>query len=153
MKKFFLMIVAGLLLALGTLSTGTCAGALELLTREEAALPESKSYGFSSSLRNDGPAISVKDVEIGADQLSFPLTVGFASKIGGDVDLATLKLECLKSSPIDLTARIKPYAGKEGVRIASVSLPPGLYRFRVAIGDVNGRMSEKDFTVKVSVTY
>ncbi len=153
MKKFPLIVVAAFLLSLGAISLGTCAATLELLTREEAALPEARSFGFSTSLRSDGPAIRVKDVEVGEGQPSFPLEVGFATRAGGAVDLATLKMECLKSTTIDLTPRIKPYATTEGVRIANVSLPPGLYRFRVAIGDVNGRMSEKDFTVKVSVKF
>ena len=116
-------------------------------------MPEAKSFGFVTNLRNDGPTISVKDVEIGSGQQSFPLVIGFAAKEGGAVDVATLKLECLKSTPIDLTLRMKPYASRDGVKIDNVSLPPGSYKFRVAIGDANGRFSEKEFTVKVSMTF
>jgi hypothetical protein len=153
MEKFLKIAAAVLLLTLWVVSDGTCAGALELLTREEAALPESKNFGFAAPLRDAGPAISVQDMEIGADRRSFPLVVGFAPKDGRPVDIVTLRLECLKSAPLDLTARIRPYAGKDGIKMDIVSLPPGFYRFRVAIGDCNGRLSEKEFTVKVSVTY
>lgn len=134
-------------------TAGIAAEPVMLLTMEEAALPGSKSFGFAAHGGDDGPAILVKDLEVGADRGTFSLKVGFAPKSGGDVDLATLKLECLKSSPIDLTPRVMPYAGREGIVIERVSLPPGSYRFRVAIGDFNGRLSEKEFTVKVSVTY
>lgn len=126
---------------------------MALLTADEAALPAAKSFGFAKNLHNDGPAIAVEDMEIKVGRGVFSMVVNFTSKEGSPVDLTTLKLECLKSSTIDLTSRIRQYVDKDGIKIHSVALPDGMYRFRVSIGDVNGRLSEKEFTVKVSVAY
>jgi len=153
MKKSLKMAGAALLLALFLFSAGFCATPLQLLTTEEAALPEAKNFGFAAALRSDGPSITARDLEVPPGEGTFPLQVGFAAKDGTPVDIDTLKLECLKSSSIDLTPRIRPYADQDGVKVESISLPPGSYRFRVAISDFKGRFSEKEFTVKVSVNY
>jgi hypothetical protein len=123
---------------------------LLLLSDAEAALPGAKRFGFAASLRNEGPAITVEDMEIPSGREPFPMVVKFIPKDGHPVKIATLKLECLKTKPLDLTSRVMPYAGKDGIRIDRVSLPEGNYRFRISIGDYNGRFSEKDFTIRVS---
>jgi len=153
MRKFLKIAGAALLLTLSLFSAGFCATSLQLLTMEEAALPEAKNFGFAAALRNDGPSITARDLEVAPGSRTFPLHVGFAAKDGAPVDISTLRLECLKSSTIDLTPRIRPYADKDGVKVDSISLPPGSYRFRVAISDFKGRFSEKEFMVKVSVNY
>lgn len=125
---------------------------LILLSAEEASMPGHRSFGFASSPQQDGPVITAQNVEI-ENGTAFPLSIGFSPREGSPVNLATLKLECLKSTPIDLTARISPYAQSDGVRIDRVSLPSGSYRFRVSIGDVNGKFSEREFTVNVGGTF
>lgn len=153
MKRVLKIAAAAFLLSLSLFSAGFAAAPLQLLTMEEAALPEAKHFGFAAALRSDGPSITARDLEVPPGEATFPLEVGFAAKDGTPVDLDTLKVECLKSAAVDLTPRIRPYAGKDGVKVDSVSLPPGSYRFRVAISDFKGRFSEKEFTVKVSVNY
>lgn len=129
------------------------AAPLQLLTGDEAALPEAKNFGFAGSLRQDGPVIVAQDVEVTGDTRTFPLSVGFAAREGAAVDLSTLRFESLKGESIDLTPRIRRYATKDGVKVDNVSLPAGTYRFRLGIGDVNGRFSETEFMVKVTVIY
>ncbi|HBA89713.1 MAG TPA: hypothetical protein DCZ75_17505 [Geobacter sp.] len=153
MEKILKVAAAALLVTLCLFSVALAAAPLQLLSLEEAARPEARNFGFAAALRNDGPTISARDLEVPPGQTTFPLAVAFTAKDGTPVDINTLKLECLKSTPVDLTARVKPYAGKEGVNVDHISLPPGSYRFRVAISDFKGRFSEKEFTVKVSVNY
>lgn len=141
------------LLAICLFSAPLCAAPLQLLSAAEAALPESKNFGFASTLRNEGPAIAAQDLEVDAKDQTFTLLVAFTPKDGAAVDISTLKLECLKSSNIDLTPRIRDFANDEGIKADSISLPPGQYRFRVAISDFKGRFSEKEFMVKVLVNY
>lgn len=131
---------------------GAAEAPLILLSAEEAAMPGNRSFGFASSPQQDGPVITAQNMEI-EEGTAFPLTFGFTPKEGSPVNLATLKLECLKSTPIDLTARISPYAREDGVRVDRVSLPPGSYRFRVSIGDVNGRFSEREFSINVGASF
>ena len=152
MEKFLKIAGAALLLTLCIFSAGTCATTLQLLTGAEAALPKSKNFGFAAALRNDGPSISAKDLVLAPGE-TFPLVVKFVARDGASVDIDTLKLECLKSTTIDLTPRVREYADENGVRVDSISLPPGSYRFRVAISDFKGRFSEKEFCVKVTVNY
>ena len=139
---------------LGAVSTGRVHAAaqeplLQLLTAEEAARPEEKNYGFASTLPDNGPVIGVPKLEV-IEGKPFALVVRLTPRDGAAPDPATLRVECLKSPAIDLTPRIRPYVSQEGVNIDSVTLPAGLHHFRVSVSDVQGRLSEKDFTVVVS---
>ncbi|GFO55627.1 hypothetical protein GMSM_26340 [Geomonas sp. Red276] len=153
MRSLTRITMAVLLLLLPMAGAAFGSGTVELLTAQEAARPDSRVYGMAERLPADGPEIWVSDLEVPAAAPTFPLVVRFTEKGEVPVDAATVRLECLKNNPIDLTPRIRPYAGKQGISIQNVSLPPGIYRFRVAIGDVKGRFSEKEFTVKVSVIF
>lgn len=124
---------------------------LELLTAEEAARPAIKSYGFASRERADGPAIVVESpLQDGEEVAVTSLRIKFISRPGDGIDLATLKVECLKETPIDLTPRLKSYATINGISLEKFRVPEGLYRFRVSVADYQGRLSEKEFTVNVS---
>ena len=122
---------------------------LQLLTAEEAARPEEKSYGFASPQPDNGPFIGVPKLEV-TEGKPFALVVRLTPRDGAGPDPATLRVECLKSPAIDLTSRVRPYVSLEGLNIDRVTLPAGLYHFRVSVSDVQGRLSEKDFTILVS---
>ena len=128
--------------------------ALDLLSPEEAARPAAKAYGFASRERSEGPVISVESPVEDADEGPVSaLRIKFTPRAGDRVDLTSLKLECLKETPLDLTPRIRPYLTSDGINAKKVRLPEGIYRFRVGIADYQGRLSEKEFTVKVSGTF
>lgn len=127
---------------------------LDLLTPAEAALPAAKAYGFAGRERYDGPAIAVESPpQEGAETAGTSLKIRFTPRQGERVDLASVKVECLKETPIDLTPRLKPYVTASGVSVEKVRMPEGLYRFRVSVADYQGRLSEKEFTVNVSGTF
>ena len=121
----------------------------ELLSLEEAARPEIRSYGFAAKTADSGPAIDAPDLEE-KESRPFAITVRLNARDGAAPDLATLRVECLKSPAIDLTPRLKPFFTSEGIKIDRTTLPPGLHHFRVSVSDVRGRLSEKDFTILVS---
>ena len=121
----------------------------ELLSFEEAARPEVRSYGFAAIVADSGPSIEVPDLEV-QEARPFTLMVRLNVRDGYAPDLATLRVECLKTPVIDLTLRLKQYITKDGVKVDRTTLPPGLHRFRVSVNDVRGRLSEKDFTILVS---
>jgi hypothetical protein len=128
--------------------------ALDLLSPEEAARPAAKAYGFASQERSEGPIISVvSPIEDAEEGPISALRVKFTPRAGDRVDLTSIKLECLKETPLDLTPRIRPYLTRDGINAEKVRLPEGIYRFRVGIADYQGRFSEKEFTVKVSGTF
>jgi len=121
------------------------------VTPEEAALPGSRSYGFAGNTRTDGPEISIEAPAEVNDAGPIPvIRISFAPRDGSVPDLASLRLEYLKQNPVDLTPRVKPFASGNAVELKQVHLPEGLHNFRIVIGDMQGRISEKDFTIMVS---
>lgn len=127
---------------------------LELLTAEEAAGPTAKVYGFAARERSDGPAIVIDTPQQdGEDTAVTKLRIKFIPRQGNRVDLATLKVECLKETPIDLTPRIKPYLTDSGISVKRVRAPEGVYRIRVTVADYLGRLSEKEFALNVSGSF
>jgi len=123
---------------------------MQLLTPEEALLPAAKKSGFVRQPDNDGPEIVI-DPELTGKEIGreHSLKILFTPRDAA-VDPSSLKFELLKSPVIDLTERVWPYTAKNGISIEKIKLPPGRYQFRIQISDVNGRLSEKDFTILVS---
>ena len=124
---------------------------LELLTAKEAALPMAKTYGFAARERSDGPVIVIESPSQDGDKLAgASLRIKFVPRLGEKVDLKTLRLECLKEHPVDLTQRIKPYVTPQGISVDKVRIPDGIHRFRVSIADYQGKLSEKEFVMSVT---
>jgi hypothetical protein len=135
----------------GTAVAGKKAEPLNLLSAKEAAQPAGKTYGFGARERSDGPSIVVESpAQDGKESQIAGLRIKFAPESGNGVDLSTLKVECLKDKPIDLTLRLKPYVTRQGIHLEKFKAPAGSYRFRVSVADYMGRFSEKEFTVNVS---
>ena len=121
-----------------------------LLTDEESALSEAKSFGYAAALPGDGPSIRVIHPEPSLEQQSpFRLHVRFIPKAGSSVDAATLKVEALKIITVDITDRVKPYVTTGGIVMEKASIPPGNHRIRLTIGDDRGGITQEVFTVKV----
>lgn len=125
---------------------------LQLLTPEEAARPDAPVLR-SSTLGGNGPQVEAANLEISEGTKSFRLTVRVSPRSGVPVDAASLRLFCLKEKPVDLTTRVQPFITPVGLAIDQVFLPPGAHRFRVSVADVNGRLTERDFVIKVSMAY
>jgi hypothetical protein len=68
---------------------------------------------------------------------------------GRKVDLAGLKVECLKIITIDLTDRVRPYTKVNGIVMNEVSIPSGKHKIRVTIADDLGGVTQETFLVKV----
>ena len=124
---------------------------LQLLSPDEAAAPGAKQFGFSGKASHDGPGITIESPgEVNQKEGITTLKIRFEPQKADGIDLNSIKLECLKQNPIDLTERIKPYANENGVQADRVKLPLGRHRFRISVADQKGRLSEKDFTILVS---
>lgn len=145
------LIYSALLTAIltGGVQAATGEPQFELLSVEEAARPALRSYGFAENMADNGPSISVPNLEV-KESSQFTLEVRLNARDGAASDLSTLRVECLKNPVIDLTPRLIPYISTEGIKIDRTTLPPGLHYFRVSVNDVRGRLSEKDFTILVS---
>ncbi|WP_152609846.1 hypothetical protein [Geobacter sp. OR-1] len=123
---------------------------VDLLTPEEGAMAEAKSFGYTADLPKSGPAIKVLAPDTGKEQQSpFRLSVKFVPKPGSSVDPASLKVEALKFVTLDLTNRVKPYVTPEGINMEQAKIPSGNHKLRVTIGDGKGGITQEIFSVRV----
>ena len=67
---------------------------LQLLTVEEASRPASRSYGFASSLQDEGPIIEVSELEV-TEAKPFALVVKLSPRDNTAFDPTTMRVECL----------------------------------------------------------
>ena len=121
-----------------------------LITEEEAKLPPAK--GAISAERRGitrGPRI-----EVGGDkeQAHSPihLQLRFESFGGSKIDPESLRVTYLRTPNVDLTERVKSFAGVTGLDIPDAELPPGDHLIRVDIKDSDGRSGSTSFLLKIS---
>ena len=124
---------------------------LELITEEEAALKDMPNPVYFEITRTEGgPLIEVLSPEAGKSYKSpVNIKVKFVPSGGFDIDLATFKVEYMKFIAIDLTSRVKDYVSKEGIDVPDAKLPSGAHTIRMSVGDANGAVTRRIFTVEV----
>ena len=139
---FFMVAVSGVACA---------AGGFELITREEAASKDMPNPVYFEITRAEGgPLIEVLSPEAGKSHKSpINIKVKFVPSGGFDIDLATFKAEYMKFIAIDLTPRLKDYVSKEGIDVPGAKLPSGTHTIRLSVGDANGALTRRIFTVEV----
>jgi hypothetical protein len=97
-----------------------------------------------------GPDIRVLSPEPEkAYQSPLKVMMKFIPREGTQVDLSSLKVECLKVFTINITDRIREYITSQGINVDKAELPSGAHKIRVTLGDTGGGVTSKVFTVKV----
>jgi hypothetical protein len=137
------------LVALGLLVSGS-ARATQLITEDEAKLPPPK--GAIATDRRGilrGPKVEVVSP---SDTVSSPLKLQlkFESFGGAKIDPDSVKVMFLRTPNVDLTSRVKPFIGADGINMQDAELPPGEYMVRVDIKDSDGRPGTASFILKVA---
>lgn len=97
-----------------------------------------------------GPEVLVISPEV--DKTYWPplkIMVKFIPRDGTQVDLSSLKVECLKLLSINITDRVKEYANSQGINVEKAELPSGTHKMRITLGDSGGGITSKVFVVKV----
>jgi hypothetical protein len=140
----FLRILAA---AAFTLAAGAAqAQALQLVTADEAKLP---SFAATSGTRGITRGPGVKLVTPESVSGTFRLKVEFAPHGGTKIDPASVKVEYLRGSGVDLTARLKASIKPEGIEVAAAQAPAGEHAFRVSVRDSEGREGKTEFKLTV----
>jgi len=129
-------LVALVLVFTGSLAAVQARAQVQLVTDEEARLPEASNLLTRAITR--GPAVRLASAaEVSAS--SFPLEIRLEARGGARIDASSLKVEYLKSPTIDLTGRIQGLLRDNVITAPAVRVPAGLHRLRVSVHDSDGR--------------
>ena len=69
---------------------------------------------------------------------------------GVTINLDSLRVTYMKSPNVDLTQRVRPYAGPDGIEIQEAEVPPGEHLLRVELQDSEGRRTTTTFLLSVT---
>ena len=122
------------------------AQAVQLITADEAKQPPAASKPASRAITR-GPGVKLASPESVSGQ--FALKVAFEPRGDSKIDTASVKVELLKGSGIDLTDRVKAGIKPSGIEIASAAAPAGEHPIRVTVRDSEGRMGTGEFKLTV----
>ena len=139
LKKFAAAVV------LGCASLAVSAQTVQLIKEEEAKLPAGASAAASRAITR-GPGVKLVTPEAVPGK-SFPLKIVFEPRGGAQVDLASVKVEYLKTPVVDLTDRVKPGIKADGIDLSSVNVPAGTHPIRVSLRDSEGRQGTSVITL------
>lgn len=147
--------MAALSVAVGLagLTAAAPAAALELVTKEEAALPA----GPPPVLQMRGsptrrPRIVVISPPPSAGLVHSPLDLKleFRAFGGAQIDPGSVVVTYLKQPAIDVTQRIMPFITADGVDISQAEVPAGKHHFWVELKDKSGRIGGAEFDFQVA---
>lgn len=147
LRSFF---KAGLWLLLLRAGGTTEAVAFDLVTQQEASLPDD----FSGTFRGGptrGPDIMIKSPTTAGTLVSSPvvLRIMFQPHGGAKIDRDSILVTYKKLPPIDITQRIAAYIQDDGIAIGEAELPPGAHRFQIEVSDTDGRKAIEVLTINV----
>ena len=135
-------------LAVLAMLTPITAHAFPLVTQEEAAVPAASPKPLTRGITR-GPGITL-DSPREPVRSPFRLHVVFTAHGGDVIDPASVRVIYLRSKQVDLTARLKPFTGGEGITVDGAEVPPGEHAFRIALRDNAGHEATADFVLRVA---
>jgi len=120
--------------------------AVQLITADEAKQPAAAGKPASRAITR-GPGVKLASPESVSGQ--FALKIGFEPRGEAKIDVATVKVEYLKGSGIDLTERVKAGIKPTGIEIPAAAAPAGEHPIRVTVRDSEGRLGSAEFKLTV----
>jgi hypothetical protein len=129
------------------------AGKIALISEKEAALPVASvpDMTFRAGITR-GPKVVVVLPRANDDSAHSPLHVEFRFEAhgGAKIDPGSVKITYLKNPAVDLTERVRPFMGADGIDILAAEVPPGNHPIRIEVKDSEGRSGSASFTLRVS---
>lgn len=143
--------IAALALGLGVTAAMAQAQAPVVLVTEQEALeppPQDVSSGHKGITR--GPAIEPDAPRDGQTNYAVPgpFRLRIVSRNDVPVDPEAIRVVYLRSRPIDVTQRVRPFITKGEINVPAVLMPAGTHLFRIEATDGLGRRST--LVIKVS---
>ena len=136
--------VAAAILLLG--APALHAQALQLITADEAKLAAAAAKPPSRAITR-GPAVKLVSPE--AVSGNFAFKIAFEPRGESKIDVASVKVEYLRGSGIDLTERLKGGIKPAGIEIPAAAAPAGEHPIRVSVRDSEGRLGSAEFKLTV----
>jgi hypothetical protein len=138
------MFAIAMILVLALFGLINSSGAMDLITQEEAKLPDGISRSRGLTL---GPLIILVSPPATAGMIKSPLNlkIKFESRGGVKVDEDSVVLTYQKNPPIDLTQRSRSFISIRGINIENATVPVGKHSIRVDVKDVQGRSNFLEF--------
>jgi hypothetical protein len=139
-------------LAVALLALTAPAHAVELVTAQEAALPADTLPALSlrgSPTRRPTAIVVSPALNAGLVKSPLSLKVKLEAHGGAKIDPDTIVLTYKKTPEINITQRIMPYIGAEGIEIPDAEVPPGTHQFRIEVKDKEGRLGATEFSIQV----
>ena len=127
-------------------SSSAYAQTVQLITADEAKLPAAGAKPPSRAITR-GPGVKLASPESVSGQ--FPFKVTFEPRGESTIDTASIKVEYLKGSGVDLTERLKAGIKPGGIEIPAAAAPAGEHPIRVTVRDSEGRMGSAEFKLTV----
>jgi hypothetical protein len=140
------MFIRLICIALFLAAPAAYAQVLQLITAEEAKQPAAASKPASRAITR-GPGVKLASPENVSGNFAFK--VAFEPRGDSKIDPATVKVEYLKGSGIDLTERLKPSLKPTGIEVAAATAPAGEHPIRVSVRDSEGRLGTAEFKLTV----
>jgi hypothetical protein len=133
-------VVAGLTAVVATLAVPVCspARATTLITAHEAELPPNNAELRGGIERGPDVIPIYPAPKSGAIQSPFGFRVQFKAHGNTEINLDTLSVVYTRIPDIDLTARVKQFAGPGGIDMPNAEVPPGAHRIWIFIKDSAG---------------
>jgi hypothetical protein len=137
---------------MGILTLVDPAGAIQLVTEQEAALPPDHLPGLvlrGSPTRR--PSAVVVSPPPNAGQVKSPLSLKVKLQAfgGAKIDPDSVVVTYKKTPMIDITQRIMPFINADGIEVPEAEVPPGRHEFRIELKDKDGRLGGTDFSFQV----
>lgn len=125
------------------------AGAIQLVTEEEAARPDDPSEWRGGP--TPGPEIVVVSPALsGLIKSPFHLKIKFKAYGRTAIDRNSIAITYRKIPAIDVTQRIKAFILGDGIDIPDAELPAGTHPFRIRVKDDRGRSGTLFFKIGVA---
>ena len=119
---------------------------VQLIKDDEAKLPAAAAKPASRAITR-GPGVKLVSPESVSGP--FPFKIAFEPRGESKIDTASIKVEYLKGSGVDLTERLKPGIKPAGIEIPAAAAPAGEHPIRVTVRDSEGRQGSAEFKLTV----
>jgi hypothetical protein len=127
------------------------AGALQLVTEEEAARPDDPALGQRRGSPTPAPEIEVVSPALsGLIKSPFHFKIRFKGYGRTAINRDSIVITYTKIPAIDVTHRIKAVIFADGIDIAEAELPAGTHPFLIRVKDERGRSGSLFFRIGVA---